>query len=63
MSDRCKLCGERVYQVWIDTEPHNNECVEGATNVMDCRQAMGLAVTRAELLKMGVLPKQKDIGP
>lgn len=36
----CKVCWQAVYSLWIDKEPHDGSCIEGACRIEDCNQAM-----------------------
>jgi len=47
---RCHLCGRGVYVLWVDRVPPDNGCLEGATRVTDCQEAMEWAKVHAGLL-------------
>lgn len=36
----CKVCWQNIYCMWIDKEPHDGSCLEGAMKIEDCKQAM-----------------------
>ena len=36
----CKVCWQNIYCMWVDKTPHDGSCIEGATTIGDCKQAV-----------------------
>ena len=52
-SAECSICRNPVYALWIDdNDDPGGACIEGATVITDCRDAMGRARLSADIVKM-----------
>lgn len=36
----CKVCWQNVYCLWIDKQAHGGACIDGHSEMKECRQAM-----------------------
>ncbi len=48
----CQVCWYAVYQMWIDTKPHNGACPLGHIEAHQCPDAMGHAEFSAEMAEI-----------